>query len=243
MPALNTSRQLDSTSAASTSLRMSTNSASGSPGFWSGEAPSLGDHSFGSKVADPPRPARDGYEWVWFPDGYWAERPSERKSSNDSQASDTTPSAVRPSKLFRWGSKPSKGSKDLPDVTLEHHDSMRSSAGVSPLSEVQHSFWQLPKDLPQSPYLSEQQQIAALQQSNPLQIGGSQLRDTWKSIDAGASAPTPEVLTPVSRHSTASAGSRLSWRPFQKQSVSIACHEAHVDNLLNSTSWQTQQVK
>lgn len=24
--------------------------------------------------ADPPRPARNGLEWVWFPDGYWAER-------------------------------------------------------------------------------------------------------------------------------------------------------------------------
>jgi len=23
---------------------------------------------------DPPRPARNGLEWVWFPDGYWAER-------------------------------------------------------------------------------------------------------------------------------------------------------------------------
>jgi hypothetical protein len=27
--------------------------------------------------ADPPRPAREGMEWVWFPEGYWAER--ERK--------------------------------------------------------------------------------------------------------------------------------------------------------------------
>ncbi|KFY45078.1 hypothetical protein V495_03136 [Pseudogymnoascus sp. VKM F-4514 (FW-929)] len=25
-------------------------------------------------AADPPRPAMDGYEWVWFPAGYWAER-------------------------------------------------------------------------------------------------------------------------------------------------------------------------
>ena len=25
-------------------------------------------------VADPPRPPRNGYEWVWFPEGYWAER-------------------------------------------------------------------------------------------------------------------------------------------------------------------------
>lgn len=24
---------------------------------------------------DPPRDARSGYEWVWFPEGYWAERP------------------------------------------------------------------------------------------------------------------------------------------------------------------------
>ncbi|OBT91224.1 hypothetical protein VE02_00295 [Pseudogymnoascus sp. 03VT05] len=25
-------------------------------------------------AADPPRPPMDGYEWVWFPAGYWAER-------------------------------------------------------------------------------------------------------------------------------------------------------------------------
>lgn len=24
---------------------------------------------------DPPRPARNGHEWVWFTEGYWAERP------------------------------------------------------------------------------------------------------------------------------------------------------------------------
>jgi parafibromin len=24
--------------------------------------------------ADPPRPPKPGYEWVWFPEGYWAER-------------------------------------------------------------------------------------------------------------------------------------------------------------------------
>lgn len=27
-----------------------------------------------SDFADPPRPAREGMEWVWFPEGYWAER-------------------------------------------------------------------------------------------------------------------------------------------------------------------------
>lgn len=24
---------------------------------------------------DPPRPAKEGYEWVWYPEGFWAERP------------------------------------------------------------------------------------------------------------------------------------------------------------------------
>lgn len=35
---------------------------------------------------DPPRPAREGLEWVWFPEGYWAEReirdnPAEKQAS------------------------------------------------------------------------------------------------------------------------------------------------------------------
>jgi len=27
-----------------------------------------------AQKSHPPRPAREGYEWVWFPEGYWAER-------------------------------------------------------------------------------------------------------------------------------------------------------------------------
>ncbi|GAP86344.1 putative RNA polymerase ii accessory cdc73 protein [Rosellinia necatrix] len=30
--------------------------------------------STSAAVVDPPRPAKEGYEWVWFPAGYWAER-------------------------------------------------------------------------------------------------------------------------------------------------------------------------
>jgi hypothetical protein len=30
--------------------------------------------------ADPPRPAREGNEWVWFPEGYWAEREKPKSS-------------------------------------------------------------------------------------------------------------------------------------------------------------------
>lgn len=96
---------------------------------------------------DPPRPAREGYEWVWFPAGYWAERElpeslsspmnlegrknekgnpfwkgSKRKSS-DSQYS-TSP---RGSRRF-WGSLSSKVSKQVSG------QSFKSSAQGSTIS-------------------------------------------------------------------------------------------------------------
>jgi hypothetical protein len=33
--------------------------------------------------SDPPRPPREGYEWVWFPKGYWAERPKRRSQEKN----------------------------------------------------------------------------------------------------------------------------------------------------------------
>jgi hypothetical protein len=33
-----------------------------------------GDETKPRVVHDPPRPPMEGYEWVWFPEGYWAER-------------------------------------------------------------------------------------------------------------------------------------------------------------------------
>lgn len=49
-----------------------------------------------STGTDPPRQAKDGYEWVWFPEGYWAEREIvgfatmskwARRAANESRAS------------------------------------------------------------------------------------------------------------------------------------------------------------
>ncbi len=54
--------------------------------------------------ADPPRPAKEGHEWVWFPEGYWAEReklerkPSRRwfqKSSDRQSASSLSPKSIK----------------------------------------------------------------------------------------------------------------------------------------------------
>ncbi|TVY83590.1 Cell division control protein [Lachnellula suecica] len=40
---------------------------------WSDPASTPG-RSYDGHPLDPPRPAKDGMEWVWFPEGYWAER-------------------------------------------------------------------------------------------------------------------------------------------------------------------------
>lgn len=44
---------------------------------WNAGASSTSPSSFGQpqrNLVDPPRAPKSGYEWVWFPEGYWAER-------------------------------------------------------------------------------------------------------------------------------------------------------------------------
>lgn len=56
--------------------------------------------------ADPPRPPRAGLEWVWFPDGYWAER-----QVRDSPSSHNRRSLSRQTSLPRlkwWNKSPEK---------------------------------------------------------------------------------------------------------------------------------------
>ncbi|KAL3417301.1 hypothetical protein PVAG01_11301 [Phlyctema vagabunda] len=69
----------------SSTVQRSSNSSARSRGRrgsfpWAGreanEVPSTPDIESPSSVQNinPPRPAKDGFEWVWFPEGYWAER-------------------------------------------------------------------------------------------------------------------------------------------------------------------------
>ena len=96
---------------------------------------SLGDVP-GRLSTDPPRPARRGFEWVWYPGGYWAER--ERPTS-----------PVKPKKSRRWfvnspdrkgNSSPSSSSParnksplgtDIPQITIGGTSSNESSSRAS----------------------------------------------------------------------------------------------------------------
>lgn len=107
-------------------------------------------------VIDPPRAPREGHEWVWYPDGFWAERELV-SSAQDGPSS----KGSHESKLRRWRGKSSKSqnSGDLdatPPATSRRGSgaSRRGSGGsVGPFS---------PQPL-HTPFRTEKELIQALQ--------------------------------------------------------------------------------
>ncbi|KAI0435339.1 hypothetical protein F5Y09DRAFT_2518 [Xylaria sp. FL1042] len=123
---------------------------------------------------DPPRPAKEGYEWVWFPGGYWAEREIVETPPKDS------------TKAFGWRKRSTKSSsgsfKHSPqtplaekmEASLEHSAGGRVLTRTTTSSESGGSFFPLNRmpDAPlPSPYLTEEAHVQSLQ---------------WPSIDAAA---------------------------------------------------------
>ncbi|GAW10747.1 hypothetical protein ANO14919_000820 [Xylariales sp. No.14919] len=124
--------------------------------------------SIPSHGIDPPRPAKDGYEWVWFPAGYWAEREIAETPSKDL------------TKSFRWRKRSRKSSSEspknpprsVPSLTENTELSSDGSAAGRPLtrtpasSESSGSFFPLNRmpDAPlPSPYLTEEAHVQSLQ--------------------------------------------------------------------------------
>lgn len=110
---------------------------------------------------DPPRPAKEGYEWVWFPEGYWAER--------EYQASDMSLSKALDMRLWKR-KKQSRRSHS------------GSSHDVEPLTQRTSSF------TPLSPYLSEEAHVQSLQK--PRDPGADKDEDKGSSALDHAQSPT-----------------------------------------------------
>ncbi|KAI0965150.1 hypothetical protein F4678DRAFT_453609 [Xylaria arbuscula] len=125
---------------------------------------------------DPPRPAKEGYEWVWFPGGYWAEREIVEAPRKDS---------TRPFGWRKRSGKSGSGSQThsshtptpLPERTeawSEHSPGGRLLSRTAASSESGGSFFPLSRmpDAPlPSPYLTEEAHVQSLQ---------------WPSLDATA---------------------------------------------------------
>ncbi len=133
-----------------------------------GILPPVGSGAFG---VDPPRPAKEGYEWVWFPAGYCAEREL-RTPVSRSPGGRNHPEA----KTWKWRTRSAK-SQSAPDF---------ESRGVSPktlLHTLPGPKSQSPSHLPQSPFLSEEAHVHSLQHPG----------------SGGAFNPENEWLTPKHR--------------------------------------------
>ncbi|KAI1192139.1 hypothetical protein F5B17DRAFT_445051 [Nemania serpens] len=126
---------------------------------------------------DPPRPAREGCEWVWFPAGYWAEREIAE-----------TPTAKDSIRVFRWRKRSGKSASESPknspgtrltnpspaektDKAVDHPARRRSLTRTASSSESAGSFFPQNRTPLPSPYLTEEAHVQSLQ---------------WPSIDAAA---------------------------------------------------------
>lgn len=93
---------------------------------------------------DPPRPPREGHEWVWFAEGYWAERqpiPTRKAKSGIS------------SRFWKW--KPRYCRKSTSDA--------QDQASPTALETIPLSNFGIVRATKTSPYLSESAHVLSLQ--------------------------------------------------------------------------------
>lgn len=77
---------------------------------------------------DPPRPPKQDYEWVWFPEGYWAERPI--IILNPSHAPQpTSDTSLRPPARQKWWSRTPSPARTSNKTTVSSTTRKPSSTG------------------------------------------------------------------------------------------------------------------
>ncbi|OTA63625.1 hypothetical protein K449DRAFT_432933 [Hypoxylon sp. EC38] len=185
---------------------------------------------------DPPRPAREGHEWVWFPAGYWAEReivenPSKvmkhfkwRKRSGKSSSGKDTQDDREYSPHNLWAQTPQPQPspfhteeayvQSLQRPPFNRHGTSSESGGSSfPLNRS------LQTPMP-SPYLTEETHVQSLQRS-PL---GYQENDSGTSHGTSRPRPTPRPLqdSPLTVTKDSNSATPLSISASQPTSTSKA---------------------
>lgn len=207
---------------------MSRNSPSATPpSFWSGSAREFARNSRNFGGHDLPRLVKDGCEWVWFPEGYWAERPT---AQQDSPKGPGTISVVPAGKIFRWTSR-ANGSTVQPQENDQRGLSPKTVQPTPPLSLPQPILsnkntgsFSPPRTLPHSPWLSEAAQVQALQLPADQQMSfagidvSNEHSPLTRNKSSGACGTTSAVQGKVAR-------SRFLWKPFKRFKVS----DIHLD--------------
>lgn len=203
---------------------MSRNSPSLSPqGFWSPNTRDSARNSRNSGGHDPPRPAKDGFEWVWFPEGYWAERPTLRRTSSKSRIASSVGSAGR---IFKWPSRVN----GYPAPSQEHEMRELSPKTVqsAPAPSLAHlnlpnkasGSFSPPRTLPQSPWLTEAAQVQALQRPASQQISFAGVNILNEQSSHARKRSSGARSSASSQRRKKATKSKSSWYPFQRSKVS-----------------------
>lgn len=161
-----------------------------------------------SSYIDPPRPAKQGHEWVWFPAGYWAERevveaPGKvmkhfkwRKRSGKSSSGRATEEESEhfwdhTQRIFGHPSLPNSFIAEEGHVqsvqrppTNRHGTSSESGGSSFPLLRTPQA------ELP-SPYLTEEAHVQSLQRSPLSQPMNSPMKSHTNSSESGTSLSKP----------------------------------------------------
>jgi parafibromin len=102
------------------------------------DTPPLGLQSTSHTSVDPPRPPRAGFEWVWFPEGYWAERerPGISPSKQTTKKKWWNRSPGRQSKASRHtDANTTQRNRDMPKIKIGRIVSRRASSSNRRKSE------------------------------------------------------------------------------------------------------------
>lgn len=193
-------------------------------GFWNGSARDSTRNSRNNGGHDPPRPAREGFEWVWFPDGYWAERPAPRRTSSKNPG---TISAGSAGKIFKWTSRANGGPAPSQDQELRDL-SPKTVQSTPPLSLPQlhlpnnnSGSFSPPRTFPHSPWLSEAAQVQALQRPADQQMSFVSTNKTdEQSLYSRRRSSGKHSATLATQEKSKAPRSKSSWNLFQRSKVS-----------------------
>ncbi|ETS82615.1 hypothetical protein PFICI_04491 [Pestalotiopsis fici W106-1] len=144
---------------------------------------------------DPPRPAREGCEWVWFPGGYWAER--ERVDTPTPESSTKTG--------FRWRKRSTRNNSSG-QTEKSGNGSIISPRAIpqasSPIDYINRSDLSLTRPPLLSPYLTEASHVFSLQQPSHKARNSyeeSRINDNqWPSSRASTLARHTATNSPIS---------------------------------------------
>ncbi|KAK2613646.1 hypothetical protein N8I77_000546 [Diaporthe amygdali] len=201
--------------------------------FWSGAARDSARDSRNIGGHEPPRPAKDGFEWVWFPDGYWAERPTARR---DSSKRPGTISMGSSGKIFKWTSRMNERSPAQFQEREQRDLSPKTVQSTPPLSLPQLNVpkknaesFSTPRALPHSPWLSEAAQVEALQRPADQQINFAGMITLNKQSPLARSKSSGAMSNASAFQARRKATkSRLPWKPFERSKIDEPA-EVHQD--------------